>query len=169
MASMLAAALSTASPLGPSSALAQQAADEAGKNPPSQLPPLRPIVVTTERKPISILAGGIGAAVGIIVVDAIVGGLLLPPLGLPSGAVILGLAGAAAEAPAAAAAAPVAAAAGAAPAVAAVRAALPAVVPSFTVAERLFAVVGSIASGVGGGYLGTWLVRPTPDFVGLSE
>jgi hypothetical protein len=157
----------------------------------SEPPIVRPIVVNSERKALTALGTGVGAALGIILVDVVTAGALLPPLGLPTGAAILSFVGgvlaeipaaltaapaapaaavpAAAPAVAATAAAPAAAAAPVAAAPAAAAAGHGAAAAAGGLAETLFALVGTIVSGVGGGYLGRALVEPDPDFIRLAE
>ena len=110
----------------------------------AQLPPPPSFVAPAKRSKMLLLETGVGAVAGIVVVDVATGGLLLAPLGLPSFASLFG---------SAAAAAPVAAPAAGAAAVAAEPA-------GYTIAQRLLAGVGTMASALAGGYLAPLLVDP---------
>lgn len=102
-------------------------------------PGLPPVLPASQRNQYVKLSTGAGAVLGVIVVDIVTGGMLLSPLGLPSAAAFL-----TAEA-------------------------MAAVPPTYSIAQRLFAGVASVAAAFGGGYFGSYLVRPSPDFIRLEE
>lgn len=102
-------------------------------------PGLPPVLPASQRNQYVKLSTGAGAILGVIVVDIVTGGMLLSPLGLPSAAALL-TAEAVAAAP-----------------------------PTYSIAQRLFAGVATVAAVVGGGYFGSYLVRPSPDFIRLEE
>lgn len=108
---------------------------------PEDLPRLPPVVPEKQRTRYVWLATGAGAAIGVIVADVVTGGLLLSPLGFPSAAVALTL-----------------------------EAAGPAIAPpTYSIGQRLLAGVATVAAAVGGGYLGSYLGQPGPDFMGIDE
>jgi hypothetical protein len=104
----------------------------------SALPQPPIYVAPAERNKAKLFATGAGAAVGIVVVDVLSGGLLLAPLGLPAFGELFG-AGARAPAP-----------------VGAVVAAVPEV--TYSISQRVLAAVGTMAAALGGGYLGPRLI-----------
>jgi hypothetical protein len=103
------------------------------------LPALPPIVSAAQRDQMVFVATGAGAAVGVLVVDLVTGGLLLAPLGVPSAVSLVGFGGAAVAA------------------------------PTYSVAQRVLAGVASVATAVGGGYIGRYLASSRPDLIGLQE
>lgn len=111
----------------------------------AQLPPLPPIYSKVERTQRSLVAAGVGAVGGVVIADAVTGGLLLAPLGLPTFATLFGGGTAAAV--------PGAAAAGAA--------AVPA--PTYTLVQQVLAGVASMVAALGGGYIGMRIAGPTAE------
>ncbi|MEA2738486.1 MAG: hypothetical protein QOH05_1793 [Acetobacteraceae bacterium] len=149
---LLAASLVTA--LLPTAVLAQSTpAPSAGRQPPamssepvlridpSTLPPLPPVIPASERNQMVLLSTGAGAAIGVIVVDLVTGGLLLSPLGVPGAAALLTVGGGGA-------------------AVAA---------PTYSIAQRVLAGIATMAAAAGGGYLGAYVARSRPDFIRLGD
>jgi hypothetical protein len=132
-------------PLLPVTAAAQQAPLQQAESMPrldqSQLPPLPPVIPAAERNRLVLLATGAGAAIGVIVVDLVTGGMLLSPLGLPGAAAILTFGGGGA-------------------AVAA---------PTYSIAERLFASVATVGAAVGGGYVGAYVGKARPDIIRVGN
>jgi xanthosine utilization system XapX-like protein len=105
----------------------------------STLPALPPIVPAAQREQMALVATGAGAAVGVLLVDIVTGGLLLAPLGVPSAVSLVGFGGAAVAA------------------------------PTYSVAQRMLAAVASVATAFGGGYIGRYLASSRPDLIGLQE
>lgn len=139
---LVASALATALPVVPNSALAQAPpAKPILSVDPAQLPPIPPVIPEAQREQAVLVAAGAGAAVGVILADIVTGGLLLAPLGVPSAVSLVGLGGGAAGAAA----------------------------PVYSVAQRFFAGVATIAVAIGGGYIGGYVARSRPDIVGLQE
>jgi hypothetical protein len=105
----------------------------------SKLPALPPIVSAAQRDQMVFVATGAGAAIGLMAVDLVTGGLLLAPLGVPSAVSLVGFGGAAVAA------------------------------PTYSVAQRVLAGVASVATAVAGGYIGRYLASSRPDLIGLQE
>jgi hypothetical protein len=99
-----------------------------------RLPPLLLVQPKAERDQQSLLAAGVGAVAGIVVVDVVTGGLALAPLGLPTFASLT--------------AAPVAA-----------GAAAPAPV-TYTLVQQVLAGVTTMVATLGGGYIGMLVAGP---------
>jgi hypothetical protein len=127
-------------PMVPATALAQATPGPTLRIDPAQLPALAPVVPMPPRNPRVPIATVAGAAISVLAVDLVTGGMLLTPLGLPAAATILSFGGGAAVA-----------------------------APAYTLTERLVALVITISAAAGGGYLGAYLAEPHPEFVGLSE
>lgn len=153
MASLLAASVLTAAiPALPAPAAAQQQAapapapqkpaDPLLRVNPADLPPLPPVIPAAERQQMVLMASGAGAVIGVLVVDLVTGGLLLAPLGVPGATSFLsfGAGGAAAAA-----------------------------APTYTIAQRVLAGAATIASAVGGGYIGSYVAKSRPDYLRLGE
>ena len=143
---LILASLAASMPSLPRNALAQQ--NSAAPPPdapylrvdPSQLPPLPPVIPSSERQQMVLMATGAGAAIGILVVDLVSGGLLLAPLGIPGADALLRL-GAGGGAVAA---------------------------PTYSFVQRGLAVIATAASAIGGGYIGSYVAKSRPDFVRLG-
>jgi len=106
---------------------------------PAADPGLPQVVPAWQRNQVVLFSTGAGAAVGVIVADIVTSGALLSPLGLPGAAALLTLGGAATAA------------------------------PTYTIAQRILAGVGTVAAAAGGGYIGSYLARARPDIIRLDE
>jgi hypothetical protein len=102
-------------------------------------PGLPQVVPTSRRNRYVGLSTAGGAVLGVILVDIVAGGILLSPLGLPSAAALVSVEAAAAAR------------------------------PTYLLVQRLFAGVATAAAAVGGGYVGSRVARPGPDFLRLEE
>jgi len=144
---LILASLAASMPGLPRGALAQQTPAAPPAEAPqlrvdlSQLPPLPPVIPSSERQQMVLMATGAGAAIGILVVDLVSGGLLLAPLGIPGADALLRLG------------------AGGGAAVAA---------PTYSIVQRGLAVIATAASAIGGGYIGSYVAKSRPDFVRLG-
>ncbi len=151
---LMAATVASGVPAVPSVALAQDAAKPTIAPmlsiDPAQLPPLPRVVPAGRQEQMILVATGAGAAITVILVDVISGGLLLAPLGVTGSGSLFGFGG------------------GAAPLSAAAAAAAAAAVPVYTVSQRLISGIVTIAIAWGGGYLGGHLASTHPELLGLQ-
>lgn len=116
--------------LGAPAALAQDARPEFSVD-QTRLPPLLIVQPKAERDRQSLVAAGVGAVAGIVVVDVVTGGLALAPLGLPTFASLTAPAGAAPAAPV-----------------------------TYTMIQQILAGLTTMVAALGGGYVGMLVAGP---------